>query len=341
MKRYTKIVLSILLAMTMLVGFVGCKAQVEEPSDQPADSEAPAESAEPAAEENLTIGFIAMNRFMTWMQYALKGAEEVAAERGVELIIYDAENKVDKQTSLVEDLIAQDVDAIMTDPINVESLTPALKQAEEAGIPVVTFDRRAEGAPYFAFVGSDDVIGGRLAAQYIAEQIGGEGRVIEIVGAAGASPTIDRGNGFHDELETNYPDIEVVYSQTGEFTREQGMAVMEDAIIATGGDFDAVFAHNDDMMMGALQAMKDAAIDLDEVVTISYDGVPDALRAIEAGEHDATIQYPAGQAGMAMNIIIDYLEDETMPENKDDKIDPWVITMDNLDTGDFYPELSE
>ena len=341
MKRYTKVALSILLAMTMLVGFVGCKAKVEEPSDQPAVSEAPAVSEEPAeAEEGLTIGFIAMNRFMTWMQYALKGAEEVAAERGVELIVYDAENKVDKQTALVEDLIAQGVDAIMTDPINVESLTPALEQADAAGIPVITFDRRAEGAPYFAFVGSDDVIGGRLAAQFIAEQIGGAGRVIEIVGAAGASPTIDRGNGFHDELETNYPDIEIVYSQTGEFTREQGMAVMEDAIIAAG-EFDAVFAHNDDMMMGALQAMKDAGIDLDDVVTISYDGVPDALRAIQDGEHDATIQYPAGQAGMAMTIIIDYLENGTMPENKDDKIDPWVITIDNLDTGDFYPELAQ
>lgn len=341
MKRYTKVALSILLATTMLVGFVGCKAKVEEPSDQPAVSEAPAVSEEPAeAEEGLTIGFIAMNRFMTWMQYALKGAEEVAAERGVELIVYDAENKVDKQTALVEDLIAQGVDAIMTDPINVESLTPALEQADAAGIPVITFDRRAEGAPYFAFVGSDDVIGGRLAAQFIAEQIGGAGRVIEIVGAAGASPTIDRGNGFHDELETNYPDIEIVYSQTGEFTREQGMAVMEDAIIAAG-EFDAVFAHNDDMMMGALQAMKDAGIDLDDVVTISYDGVPDALRAIQDGEHDATIQYPAGQAGMAMTIIIDYLENGTMPENKDDKIDPWVITIDNLDTGDFYPELAQ
>ena len=198
-----------------------------------------------------------------------------------------------------------------------------------------------KGAPYFAFVGSDDVIGGRLAADFIADKIGGNGKVIEIVGAAGASPTIDRGNGFHDQLETEYPDIEVVYSQTGEFTREQGMSVMEDAIIATNGDFDAVFAHNDDMMMGALQAIKDAGIDLDQVVTISYDGVPDSLKAIEAGEHDATIQYPAGQAGMAMNIIIDYLEDGTMPESKDDKIDPWVITMDNLDTGDFYPELSE
>ena len=153
MKRYTKIVLSILLAATMLVGFVGCKAKVEQPgdqNDQPAVSEEPAESTEPAAEEgDLKIGFIAMNRFMTWMQYALKGAEEVAAERGVELIVYDAENKVDKQTSLVEDLIAQGVDAIMTDPINVESLTPALEEAKAAGIPVVTFDRRAEGRTVF------------------------------------------------------------------------------------------------------------------------------------------------------------------------------------------------
>lgn len=351
MKKVKTLLLVLLVIMLVAGAFTGCgnkpQGQEAEQSSTEAESteeenvEEPADVVEDEAEEDeeIVIGFVAMNMFMTWMQYALEGAKEVAEAEGVTLIVYDAENKVDKQTTLVEDCIAQGVDAIVTDPINVESLTPALEEADAAGIPVLTFDRRAEGAPYFAFVGSDDVFGGKLAAQFIAEQLGGEGKVIELVGASGAAPAIDRGNGFHEEMG-NYPGIEIVFSQSGEFIRENGMTVMEDAINAVD-EFDAVFAHNDDMLMGALQAMKDANLDLDEIVTISYDGIPDALMAIESGEHDATIQYPVGLASLAMQKIIDYLKSGTVPEAKDDKIDPWVITVDNLDSGDFYPELQK
>ncbi len=334
MSKNLKVLLVIVLSVALIMGtLTGCGQKTTDPGTDVQKTT----TKEP--DEEYTIGFIAMNMFMTWMQYALEGAKEVADEEGVKLIVYDAENKVDKQTSLMEDLIAQQVDAIITDPINVESLTPALEEAENAGIPVITFDRRCEGAPYFAFVGSDDTLGGKLAAQFIAERLDGKGKVIELVGAAGASPTIDRGNGFHEEME-KYPDIEIVFSQTGEFIREKGMSVMEDAINAVG-DFDAVFSHNDDMMMGAIQAMKDANMDLSKVITISYDGIPDSLRSIQDGDHDATIQYPAGQAAMAMKEIIEYIKTGKQPEKKDDKIDPWVITSDNLDTGDFYKELAE
>lgn len=337
--KKAKVLLFVLLALLLVVGsFAGCTSSVDKTNEKSGE-EGTKEETVAAEDEEIVIGFVAMNMFMTWMQYALEGAKEVAEAEGVTLIVYDAENKVDKQTTLVEDCIAQGVDAIVTDPINVESLTPALEQAEAAGIPVLTFDRRAEGAPYFAFVGSDDVYGGKLAAQYIAEQLGGEGKVVELVGASGAAPAIDRGNGFHEEMK-NYPGIEIVFSQSGEFIRENGMTVMEDAINAVD-QIDAVFAHNDDMMMGALQAMKDANLDLSKIVTVSYDGIPDALMAIESGEHDATLQYPVGLASLAMEKIIDYLKNGTVPEKKDDKIDPWVITADNLDSGDFYPELQK
>lgn len=343
MLRNLKNLLAIVLILVLVLGsLAGCGGQTkDEPKDTQTEQKADTGDDAAKEDEEFTVGFVVMNLFMTWMAYAAEGSKQAAEAEGINLVIYNAENKADKQVSLIEDLIAQKVDAIITNPIDVNALVPALEEADKAGIPVLTFDRRAEGAPYFAFVGSDDKIGGRLAAKYIAEKLGGKGKVIELVGALGASPTIDRGDNFHKEFKENYPDIEIVYSQSGEFVREKGMKVMEDAITATGGEFDAVFSHNDDMMMGALQAMKDANIDLSKVVTISYDGVPDALKAIKNGEHDATIQYPVGQAPLAMKVIAQYLKEGKEPEKKDDKIDPWVITIDNLETGDFYPELQK
>ena len=332
------VVVVLILSFVATFSLVGCKeeaAAAEEEEAAPAEvaeEEAPAEGV---AVEDLVIGFIAMNQTMEWMTYALKSAQVAADEAGIEMIVYDAEDNAARQGSLMEDLVAQGVDAIITDPITVESLNPFMQEAEDAGILVATFDRRAEGAPYFAFIGCDDVYGGHLCAQYIADNIGGEGKVIEIVGQLGAGPTIDRGEGFYAELE-NYPDIEVVFTQTGEFMREKGLTVMEDAITTTGGEFDAVFSHNDSMMMGALQAMNDAGLDQSKIVTISYDGVPDVLRAIRDGNLDATVQYPVGMAGAIVKVVVDYLVNGTVPEKKDDKMNPWVITVDNLETGDFY-----
>ncbi len=313
-------------------------ASGEEASESAVSSETEESAAAGEDAQDIVIGFLAMNRSMTWMQYALQDAQESADELGVEMVVYDAENDVSKQTSLMEDLITQEVSAIITDPINVESLSPAVEEAEDAGIPVITFDRRCEGAPYTAYVGCDDVLGGQLAAQFINEQLNGEGKIVVIEGTAGSSPSIDRGTGFQSELE-NYPGLEIVYSQSGEFTREQGMSVMEDAI-STVDTIDAVFAYNDDMMMGALQAMKDANLDLSSIVTISFDGIPDALQSIKEGELNATIQYPSAQAGLAVEKAVEYIQTGVVPEPKDELLDPWVITVDNLDSGDFYSEIS-
>ena len=328
MKKLLMLIVVVLLVLSCAASFslVGCK-------EEAAKEEAAAE--EEVSAGDFTIAFIAMNQTMEWMTYALKSAQAAADSAGVEMLVYDAEDNAGRQGSLMEDAIAQGVDAIITDPITVESLNPFMVEAEEAGILVATFDRRAEGAPYFAFIGCDDVYGGSLAAKFIADNTDGKAKIIEIVGQLGCGPTIDRGEGFYAELE-NYPDMEVVFSQTGEFMREEGLIVMEDAIITTESDFNAVFAMDDSMMQGALQAMNDAGINQDDIVTIGYDGVPDALRSIRDGDIDATIQYPVGMAGQIVEVVVDYLVNGTMPEKKDDKMNPWVITSDNLDTGDFY-----
>lgn len=344
MKNLKKIVVLVLAVAMVAALFAGCaaapqeSASAEQPS-QAASESAPASSEAAAEGETYTIGFVVMNTTMTWMQYAIAGAQKAAEDAGVNFKLYDSENDVAKQTANIEDAIAAGVDGIVTNPLNVESLTPALIAAHDAGIPVVTFDRRAEGGKTIAHIGSDDVATGRLAADFIGEQLGGKGKVIELVGQTGASPTIDRGNGFHSELEAKYPDIEVVYSQTGEFMREQGMAVMEDAI-TTVGEFDAVFAHNDDMMMGALQAMDEAGYDQSKIVTMSIDGIPDALRALQDGKLDATAQFPVALGKVGVETLIEYLKTGAVA-NDAVVIDSWLITKENVDTGDFYPELSK
>jgi len=334
MKRKLFLIVAVVLAIGMLFSFslAGCKTTTAEETTAAAETAA-AETTK--AVGDLTIGFIAMNQTMEWMTYALKSAQAAADEAGVKMLVYDAEDDAAKQGSLMEDLIAQKVDAIITDPITVESLNPFMQKAEDEGILVATFDRRAEGAPYFAFIGCDDVKGGGLDLKFIADALGGKGDIVVLVGQLGAGPTIDRGTGFDTALK-DYPDLKVVFSQTADFMKEKGLTVMEDAITKTGGKFDAVYAYNDSMMLGALQAMNDAGLDQSKIVTVSYDGVPDVLAAIRDGNLDATTQYPVGMAGAIVKVVVDYLTKGTAPEKKDDKMDPWIITKDNLETGDFY-----
>ena len=291
------------------------------------------ESAGGAEEESLTIGFDAFNVVFTWMKFAHDAMLEESDNLGIEMIVLDSENEASKQASNMEDLVALGVDGIIANPIDVNSLTPAINNAAEAGVPVATFDRAALDSEAVLYVGCNDVQGGRLVADFVADKLGEEGKIVLITGSPGSSPQLDRSKGFKEQL-MNYPDMEIAFEQTGEFFREKGMRVMEDAITAVP-DFDAVVCQNDDMMMGAIQAIQSAGIDVDDVVITGYDGVPDGLRAVRDGLADCTVQYPIGQAPEALRRLVDYIRG-TPPENKFYEMDPWIITQDNIETGDFY-----
>ena len=285
-------------------------------------------------EEQLVIGFDAFNVSMTWMKFAHDAMVEEAGNLGVKLIVLDSENEASKQASNMEDLVALNVDGIVANPIDVDSLTPAINDAASKGVAVATFDRAAKNAEYVFYVGCDDVEGGRLVADFVADKLGGKGKIVLLTGTPGSSPARDRTTGFFERLE-KYPGLEVVFNQTGEFWREKGMQVMEDAITATGGDFDAVVCQNDDMMMGAIQAIQAAGIDPKSKVIVGFDGVPDGLRAVRDGLADATVQYPVGQAAEVLKRVVSYLQ-ENPPAEKDYEMPPWIITKENLDSGDFY-----
>lgn len=289
--------------------------------------------------EGLVIGFDAFNVSMTWMKFAHDAMVEEAENLGVKLIVLDSENEASKQASNMEDLVALGVDGVVANPIDVDSLTPAINNAAAEGVAVATFDRAAKNAEYVFYVGCDDVEGGRLVAEFVADKLGGKGKIVLLTGTPGSSPARDRTTGFFEKLE-EYPGLEVVFNQTGEFWREKGMQVMEDAITATGGDFDAVVCQNDDMMMGAIQAIQSAGIDVNDVVITGYDGVPDGLRAVRDGLADCTVQYPIGQAPEVLKRLVKYLEGQA-PAEKDYEMPPWVITKENLDTGDFYSLIAD
>jgi ribose transport system substrate-binding protein len=310
-----KVLIAVLLCLILSSGSVFASGKAEEKDDQ------------------IVIGFDAFNVSMTWMKFAHDAMVEEAKKLGVKLIVLDSENEASKQASNMEDLVALKVDGIIANPIDVASLSPAIDKAAAEGVAVATFDRAAVGAAYEFYVGCDDVAGGRLVADFVNEKLGGKGKIVLITGAPGSSPAIDRTKGFKEQLK-KYPGLTIAFDQTGEFWREKGMQVMEDAITAVP-DFDAVVCQNDDMMMGAIQAIQSAGINVNDVVITGYDGVPDGLRAVRDGLADCTLQYPIGQAPEALRRLVAFLKGES-PAEKDYEMSPWIITKDNLDTGDFY-----
>jgi ribose transport system substrate-binding protein len=290
-----------------------------------------------AEKETITIGVNLHNVAMTWMKFAQDAMIEEGENLGIELIMLDAENDVAKQAANMEDLIALKVDGIVVPPLDVSGLNPAINSARAAGIPVATFDRAAIGADYIFYVGCDDVKGGRFAGEFVAEKLNGKAKIIHIYGTPGSSPARDRTKGLHEVVD-KYPGMEIVFEQTGEFFIEKAMQTMEDALMAVP-TFDAVVCQDDNMMLGAIEAMKAAGIDPEPYVITGYGGFPDGLRAIRDGIADCSISYPIEMAPEVLRRMVDYLRGKS-PAEKDYEIPPIVITKDNLEEGDFYSMIA-
>jgi ABC-type sugar transport system substrate-binding protein len=286
-----------------------------------------------AAAATYKVGFACMTLAYTWMTYAYQAiVDEAAKYDEIELVVENAQGDAAAQVAIMENFVAQGFDAIIVNPLNVDVLVPVIEEAAAAGIVVCTFDRRAFNQESTIFhVGADDIFGGRLALEYVASKLDGVGKIVHILGELGSSPAINREIGIKEQL-AHYPNLEIVYEQSGRFSPDEGLRVMEDAITATGGDFDAVICANDDSALGAIQAMIDAGIDFDDVIVVGYDGVPGGLNALIAGELDATIQYPVEMARLAMEQLATYLIEGTLPEKLDYDILPWMLVLSNYET---------
>jgi len=233
------------------------------------------------------------------------GALDTAKSLGVELIVVDAQDNPAKQLNDIEDLIQRRVDLIIINPTDSDAIVSAVESANEAGIPVITVDRAANGGKVVCHIASDNVAGGRMAAQYVAKLLNGKGKVVELVGIPGTSAARDRGKGFEEEL-AKYPGLVLVAKQTANFNRAEGLTVMEN-ILEAHPDIDAVFAQNDEMALGAIEAIK-AAGKLDKIVVVGFDAIPDAVEAVKKGEMAATIaQQPYKMGQLAVLKAVEYL----------------------------------
>jgi len=216
------------------------------------------------------------------------GAEKQAADMGVELIVLDSQNDSARELSNMEDLLTQGVDLILINPTDSDAVGNAIKAANKAGIPVITLDRGANHGEVVTHVASDNIAGGLMAGEYIVELLGGEGKVVELEGIAGTSAARDRGQGFNKALEGT--NVEVVAKQVADFDRTKGLSVMEN-ILQAQPEINAVFAHNDEMALGALKAIE---VSKREILVVGFDATDDAVKSVEDGKMAATVaQQPA------------------------------------------------
>lgn len=235
------------------------------------------------------------------------GAQEKADEIGAKLVVLDSQDDPAKEMSNVEDLISQGVSAIMINPTDSDAVAGAIKAANEASIPVVTLDRGANGGEVVSHIASDNVAGGKLAGEFIVEQLGGKGKVVELEGIPGASAARDRGEGFNSAIANT--DIEVVAKQTANFDRAEGLSVMEN-ILQAQAEIDAVFAHNDEMALGALEAIKTSGRN---IMVVGFDATDDAKASVANGEMAATVEQLPKQIGsLGVDTVIKYLNKEAV-----------------------------
>lgn len=284
--------------------------------------------------DELVVGFSQIGSESGWRAAETKMARQAAEERGVDLRISDAQQRQENQIKAIRAFIAQGVDAIFLAPVVATGWDAVLREAKAANIPVILLDRTIETSDqdlYLTAVTSDTVLEGRVAGEWLVKEVGDrQCPVVEIQGTVGSSPAINRKKGF-DEAIAAAPNVRIVRSQSGDFTRSRAKEVMESFIKAIGaGSICAVYAHNDDMMIGAIQAMKEAGIDPgQDILTVSIDAVPDIFKAMAEGDANATVELTPDMAGPALDRLIAYKEKGEVPPK-------WIQTPSTL----FLPDTA-
>jgi simple sugar transport system substrate-binding protein len=267
---------------------------------------------------DLTVGFSQIGSESGWRAAETSVTKLEAEKRGIDLKFADAQQKQENQIKAIRGFIAQGVDAILVAPVVATGWESVLEEAKDAEIPVILLDRGIDGSPdlYMTMVASDQVLEGKVAGEWLVKDAAGkECNVVELQGTTGSSPAINRKEGFEEAI-AGTPTIKIIRSQTGDFTRAKGKEVMEGFLKAEGGgkDICALYAHNDDMAVGAIQAIKEAGLKPGaDIKVVSIDAVPDIFKAMADGEANATVELTPNMAGPAFDVLEKFMADGTMP----------------------------
>ncbi len=236
------------------------------------------------------------------------GIENEAKKLGYDVVVLDSQNDPAKEVSNMEDISVKDVDLVLLNPVDSDSAIASVMIANSLDLPVITVDRGANGGKVISHVASDNAEGGKMAAQYVIEQLGSEGNIVELEGTAGSSAARDRGAGFDNEIAAT--NFKIVTKQNADFDRTKGLSVMEN-IIQSQDKINAVFAQNDEMALGALKALQGA--NMNDVLVVGFDATDDAVASVKKGEMAATIaQQPLLIGQTAVDLAHRYLSGETV-----------------------------
>ncbi|WP_415953755.1 ABC transporter substrate-binding protein [Streptomyces sp. KLOTTS4A1] len=267
-------------------------------------------------DSSITMGFAQVGAESGWRTANTKSIQDAAESAGIELKFSDAQQKQENQIKAIRSFIQQKVDVIAFSPVVETGWDAVLLEARRADIPVILTDRAVDSEDtslYKTFLGSDFVEEGRKAGRWLVENSEGPVKVVELQGTTGAAPAIDRKEGF-EEAVGERSDIEIVATQSGDFTRVGGKEVME-AFLNSTPDIDVVYAHNDDMGLGAIEAIKAAGKKPGEDIRIiTVDAVKDGMQALADGEINFIVECNPMLGGQLMDLAEKVVAGEEVPE---------------------------
>lgn len=338
-KRSLLILVTIILVACLLMGLVACSGGQQKTADSGQQAPADSENTDQAKDnKDITIGFILMSRSTEFLVAEEWGAVEEAKRQGVELIVIDGENSSERQVASAEDLIAKGVDALILNPYNSGGIVAAVEKANEAGIPVITVDSIAAGGDVDVHVGFDNIEGGRMAAEYLAETLGVKGTVLEIHGPLGAFHAENRHKGFIEVME-KHPDIEVITIEAPEWASDKGREATMDTLTANP-DLAAIFSHSDNMLIGAIPALEQSGRlfplgDEKHMPVVGIDAAPFGMKGVREGWIDVTFgQDPVWMGEEAVKAAIKLINGEEVEEFVN--MTPIVVTKENVEDENLW-----
>ncbi|WP_270939986.1 ribose ABC transporter substrate-binding protein RbsB [Romboutsia lituseburensis] len=260
MKKFLSIIITIILSSSLLVGCT--------PKDDGAKK----------------IGLIVSTLNNPFFVDLKTGVENKAKELGYEVVVLDSQNDPAKEVSNMEDISVKNVDIVLLNPVDSDSAIASVMIANNNDLPVITVDRAANGGKVLSHVASDNIEGGKMAADFLMDKLNKKGNIVELEGIAGSSATRDRGAGFEEGIKKS--EFKLVAKQSADFDRTKGLSVMEN-IIQSKDNIDAVFAQNDEMALGAQKALE--AANMKNVLVVGFDATEDAVESVKKGKMAATV----------------------------------------------------